>query len=213
MQQRCEGVYVATAPAAAPGYATPMMQYWKQAINDTALAGTAAVVQELEKQGYVKLWVEGYGAGAASPPGPGPPPQPKPPPPPKPPPRFECFGGPPGKGVCAKSTSPNATYVNDSSCDSNCPPAPEPPKQPAAYEIPAQQFGFTAVPSAIAGEDPTIMYGNFDIIFRPFLTHVSTLYPTPYGKPGVSPGCPGRASMSQFTFEAAPSVITPVYCR
>ena len=157
VQQRREGVYVATAPAAT-GYMQPMVQYWKQAINDTTLAGSAAVVQELEKQGYVKLWVEGYGVGPANPPSPSPPPKPKPPPPPKPPPRFECFGGPPGTGVCAKSTGPNATYVNDSTCNSTCPPAPVPPKQPAAYEIPAQQFGFTAVPSAVAGEEPTIMY-------------------------------------------------------
>ena len=45
VQQRREGVYVATAPAAAAGYGQPMAQYWKQAINDTALAATAAVRQ------------------------------------------------------------------------------------------------------------------------------------------------------------------------
>jgi len=147
VRQRGEGVFVSSSATAVVGYGQAVVQYWKASINDTALAGTPATAAELLKQGYVELWVEGYGArSAAPPPPPGPPkPPPPPPPPPKPAERFMCFGGPPGAGVCVKSTLVNATH-NDSLCGGACPPAPVPPKQPSAYAVPAQQFGFVAIP-------------------------------------------------------------------
>jgi hypothetical protein len=146
VRQRGEGVYVSSSATAVVGYGQAVVQYWKASINDTALAGTPATAAELLKQGYVELWVEGYGAGsAAPPPPPGPPKPPPPPPPPKPAERFMCFGGPPGAGVCVKSSSVNATH-NDSLCGGACPPVPVPPKQPPAYAVPAQQFGFVAIP-------------------------------------------------------------------
>jgi hypothetical protein len=156
VRQRVEGAWVISA-ASAPGFGQPMTQYWKAAINDTTLAGSAEVVKELEKQGYIKLWVEGFGVGSVAPPpapGPGPPPKPKPKP--KPGPKFLCFGSP-GHKVCAHSKSANASY-HDSSCDTKCPPVPVPPRQPHAYEIPAQQFGFAAIPSATNPSEATIMF-------------------------------------------------------
>jgi hypothetical protein len=166
VKQREEGVWVANSATVAAGYTQAMVQYWKAVINDTTLAGSDAVVAELEKQGYVRLWDEGYGEAAADPTPPSPPPSPgphphphphphppPPPPPPKPAAKYFCFGGPPGPGVCAKTSWPNATkYVNDSSCASSCPPAPTPPVPPHAYEIPAQQFGFTAVQSMVTDQ-------------------------------------------------------------
>ena len=148
VKQRAEGVFAVTSgPTVVPGFQQPLTQYWKGSINDTTLAGSGAVAAELIKQGYTALWTEGFGAGAAPAPPPSPP---KPPPPPKPAPtkNYMCFGG-----VCAETKWPNQTkYVNDSRCNSDCQPIPTPPKPPPAYEIPAQQFGFTEVPNPATGE-------------------------------------------------------------
>ena len=62
--------------------------------------------------------------------------------------------------MCAETKWPNQTkYVNDSRCNSDCQPIPTPPKPPPAYEIPAQQFGFTEVPNPATGEAVYLFVG------------------------------------------------------